>query len=140
MNETSCFSPMPLPYRCHLFPWQPCFWWHCGYLNNTSIAWVHGGGSGRARLHTHPSCAFSPPCGSAVPRQASASFTSVPIVRADLGKSGNLLMAWVLGRRGGIQRQAWRIASASVDRLASGQYPANLFSYLTDYSRNVRSY
>lgn len=25
MNETSCFSPMPSPYPCHLFPWQQCF-------------------------------------------------------------------------------------------------------------------
>lgn len=49
MNETSCFSPKPSPYRCHLFPWQQCFWWHCCYRSNVSIAWVPGGG--RARLH-----------------------------------------------------------------------------------------
>lgn len=134
MNETSCFSPRPSPYRCHLFPWQQCFWWRCGYRSNISIAWVPGGG--RARLQQPVPFFYSVVFLS--PQIGLASFTSVPIAREE--EKWRFAHDLGLGEEGRIQRQAQKRMRAAAERLASCQVPGNLFSYPTDYSRNVRSY
>lgn len=72
------------------------------------------------------------------PQIGLASFTSVPIVREE--EKWRFAHDLGLGEEGRIQRQARKRMRAAAEWLASCQDPGNLFSYPTDYSRNVRSY
>lgn len=93
MNESSCFPLTPCPSQCPLPAWQRCSRWHCGYLSKQEhrrgwSRWQSSSTQTRSRsVFLHPT-----PIGL-------ARFAPVPVVSEDWSKSGNLLMAWVLGKR-----------------------------------------